>query len=173
MESVFTMRAKLRGFTLIEVLVVLAIIAIVAAMAAPNFYQYIKDKQLTTSASGAYQLFNYARSEALSRGERIYLMPRKNQDWATGVMVLRDGGDRVCSRCSNDSDLGDDAILQELTFQGSLQVNASASSAVFNGAGALATNFDMTFCDDRSDEVGRLVRVLASGFMAVSEKGDC
>jgi prepilin-type N-terminal cleavage/methylation domain-containing protein len=57
----------LRGFTIIELMVVVAVLGVIAAFAAPSFSDYIARSRLNGAANEAYSDLQYARSEAVQR----------------------------------------------------------------------------------------------------------
>lgn len=61
----------MRGFTLLEVMVVVAIIAVLAALAGPSFTPLIERWRVRSAAEALTSTFYYARSEAIKRGGGI------------------------------------------------------------------------------------------------------
>lgn len=59
------------GFTLIELVVVMVLVAIVAAIAVPNFQGLIESNRLKSTTNNVLGILNYARSEAVRRGEPV------------------------------------------------------------------------------------------------------
>ena len=64
---------KLRGFTLVEILVVIAIIAILTSVAAPSFNNVIKSNRMTSAVNSFLADMRFARSEAMRRGGNVVL----------------------------------------------------------------------------------------------------
>jgi uncharacterized protein (TIGR02596 family) len=75
-------RARRRGFSLVELLVVLAIIAIVSALAVPAIGSALRSYKLDTTGQVVVNQLNLARQTALSRGHavqvRFYQLPDYN-----------------------------------------------------------------------------------------------
>ncbi len=68
-QGVDTVRPRaLRGFTLIEMMIVVAIAAVLSAMAAPAMSQWRADQQLRSAGRAIAGAFTLARSEAIRTG---------------------------------------------------------------------------------------------------------
>ncbi|WP_237060495.1 GspH/FimT family pseudopilin [Microbulbifer sediminum] len=65
------MRLNQRGFTLIELMVTIAVLAIVVSIAAPNFATMINNNRSAALGEELAGAFNFARSEAVKRGDRV------------------------------------------------------------------------------------------------------
>ncbi len=64
---------KLRGFTLIEVLVTIAIVAILIRLAAPSFKSMIQSNTMSSNVNSFLADMRYARSEAIKRGGDVIM----------------------------------------------------------------------------------------------------
>lgn len=62
---------KNSGFTLVELMIVVALLVIVATMAVPSFQGLIESNRLKSTTNDVLGTLNYARSEAVRRGEPV------------------------------------------------------------------------------------------------------
>ncbi len=138
--------------TIIEVLVVIAIISIIASMGIPMMQRTIHNSRVTTQANEFIGHLNYARSEAVRRGERVVVCKNSDGDtcaetggWDQGWIVFVDSND------SNDRD-SDEELLQvrdELeggsTMTGNTNVQKHVSFLSNGGLAGLGTG-TITLC---------------------------
>lgn len=90
------------GFTLIELMIVVALIAIIALVAVPSFERLIESNRLKSTTNDVLGTLNYARSEAVRRGEPVAVRAAAGgfenglevvyTDEAGNVEVLRESG---------------------------------------------------------------------------------
>jgi len=64
---------KVRGFTLLEVLVVLAIVAVLATLAAPSLKAQIQSATISTNVNTFMADMRFARSESIRRGGGVVM----------------------------------------------------------------------------------------------------
>ncbi len=64
------MKRMLKGFTLVEIMIVVAIIAILAAVAIPNFIKYRRSSQATACVSNLKQI-QAAKEQCLMAGKEL------------------------------------------------------------------------------------------------------
>ncbi|CAK0753997.1 type IV fimbrial biogenesis protein FimT [Gammaproteobacteria bacterium] len=109
------------GFTLIEVMVMLTIMAIVMVMGMPSFNALLKSNRQVTHTNDLLIALNFARSEAVNRGQRV-----------VACILQRGIATKVCQTDGTNSwetgwmifvDLNNDAILQASAGETILRVH--------------------------------------------------
>ena len=75
---------RLRGFTLIELMVTVAILAVLLSIAVPSFRESIMNARMTGLANDIMADLNVARAEAVRRNARAYLCTSSNGTTCTG-----------------------------------------------------------------------------------------
>lgn len=82
--------AKVKGFTLIELMIVVALIAIVAMMAFPNFNPFINRNKAETVANNIESLVRKTRNTAITQGRpaNIEISPDKwvSKDYTNNII---------------------------------------------------------------------------------------
>jgi len=98
------------GFTLIELMVTIAIAGILIGIAIPSFTSIITSNRLTTSANELVTALNFARSEAVKRGQQV-VVRKTGAEWENGWQVFVDI-DRSTLAKENVLDAGTDIVLR-------------------------------------------------------------
>lgn len=119
-----SLRGRMRGFTLVEMMVVMGIVAILAAFAAPNLGLMIKRQRIKTAAFDVFASLTFARSEAIKRNNMVTLTPVAN-DWARGWQITD----------ANNNVLRDQKGWDNVTVTGPATVGFSGSGRLAAGAG--------------------------------------
>jgi len=89
---------KNSGFTLIEMMVTVAIMGVALTVAVPSFATMIKGNKQVTHTNDLLGALNFARSEAIKRGQRVVVCRSVNnvcqrdwpQSWEQGWMIFVD-----------------------------------------------------------------------------------
>jgi len=87
--------SKGRGFTLIELMVTLVILAILTMIALPSFRDTIRRNRVNSASNALLADLNYARAEAIDRGQIVTLCPSPDAanctsggtSWSAGWMI--------------------------------------------------------------------------------------
>lgn len=166
-----------RGFTLIELIVTLAIAAIVLSVGVPSFRGVIMDNRLVTQSNQFVTSVKLARSAAVRYQRSATVCASANfdaavptcaasNDWSIGWIVWVDK-DRDAATDANEII----SVFGPINGASTLS-SATASSFTYDSRGfALTGGGDLTLCDNRTAETGRLIRVNAVGRTNVSRQG--
>jgi len=169
-------RTRIRGFTLVELVIVMAVAGVLLALAVPNMRQFMQNQRLSSSAAALITALNYARSEAIK------------EDVPTTFGV---GGVEVCAsadglNCDVAGNWNNGWIVLTPTNAVPLQVvgplpagmtvtqNAAMPAVIFQSSGMLPTGalavpqLQFKFCDTRGAAYAREVEVNATGYVAGS-----
>lgn len=151
------MKARARGFTMIEMLVVVVILAVLAAIAAPNMGAMIRTQRVKTASFDVFSGLVLARSEALKRNTSVTVAP-VGGSWASGWTVTDSNGN----------------TLRKQSGFTTVSITGPAT-VVFTGSGRLSggssPQFSLT-APDVATENQRCVKVDLSG-RPVSSQGAC
>jgi len=116
-------RYRSGGFTLIELIITLAVLGIVLAFGVPAFNGVIENSRVTTQANTLLGAVNYARSEAVKRGETVSLQSEAggfDRGWCV-ILGPLDG-------CQNARD--NDLLMREFGATRAVTVNAGGTVGV-------------------------------------------
>jgi type IV fimbrial biogenesis protein FimT len=109
-------RMQEAGFTLVEVMVVISIVAVLASIALPSMRQFIVKTRISGIANELVGSINYARSEAIRRGQVVVICARSTptstvcgntNQWDNGWIVCADLTPAANNLCTvTDANLG-------------------------------------------------------------------
>lgn len=127
-----------RGFTLVELMVTIAVIAVVLAIGVPGIAQLKRNNEITTATKGLSAALNFARAEAVRRGDDVMINPRSG-DWAKGWTV-------------NSSEAGNPVLRAFDAPPPSSTITASLSPVTFEALGnaSAAACFDVSIAGNSS-----------------------
>lgn len=115
---------RMRGFSLIEVMVTLALLVTLGSLAAPAFQAAIGNAQIRTVAESIRNGLQLARIEAIKRNSRVRFVVQNDGSWQIGCVT-------VTTSCPA-------TITQKSAVEGASSttlISADNSSAVFSGFG--------------------------------------
>lgn len=155
----------MRGFTLLELMVVLAIMGVLAMWGIPSFEQMIANNRLVTNANNLVYSFQLARSEAITRARPVEVVADA-AGWSAGWVV------RVVDDPLTADDESDPAIKVWAVMVGhpdsSTPGLGGAMQYQFDAQGRLNANGALSLCDSRTGEVGRQVNLNKIGRVSIS-----
>jgi type IV fimbrial biogenesis protein FimT len=168
---------RFRGFTLIELMTTLAIGAIILSFGVPSFRGIIMDNRLVSQANQFVTSVNIARSSAVRYQRNATVCASANFDSATPTCTAStDWSNGWIVWVDKDRDLVTDAAEVISVFppmgNGLTFSSSAASSFTYDARGfSLAGGDDLTLCDSRSGETGRLIRLNAVGRINIQRVG--
>lgn len=88
---------KIKGFTLVELVIVVSLVGILATFAVPSFNEMIANARLNSLASDLHSQLAVARSEAIKNNFPVTICASIDQqtcsgsnDWSTGWIIFSD-----------------------------------------------------------------------------------
>lgn len=165
------------GFTLLELMVTVGIAAILLSVGVPSFKGMIMDSRLARDSNQFVASISMARSAAVKyqRNATVcastdYSAPvptcSASQDWSNGWIVWVD-------KDRDGATDGNEIISVQAPIDGTTTFSASAVSRFSydaRGFGATPSD-DLTMCDNRSGETGRVIKVNNVGRTHVARQG--
>jgi type IV fimbrial biogenesis protein FimT len=134
---------RMRGFTVLEVMVTLSLIAILAAIAVPAMADFIRNNRMSTSARQLDADMILARREAIKRNTRVLVCPKgatankcgtaTTTAWTQGWLVCYDAD--FDNDCDDTADTNPNPIRQHGAMETTLTVTGPAAIARFNANG--------------------------------------
>jgi len=146
-------RDAVRGFTLIELLIVVVLLGVTAAIAVPNFAQMIDSNQRVAVANDMSGLLNFARSEAVRRGNGVVVYAQDIADANAGYAVCLQSALAACKTAStNPAQL----LRRTNELPGSVTISqitpAAAADLTFSGRGMASQQFEFRVCGRSGSE---------------------
>lgn len=132
---------RIKGFTLIELMVVIAIVAILAALAFPSFESSMRSNRVATTTNEMMAALSLARSEAMRSPSGSGVCASINGStcggtWDDGWIVWIEGnGTGVCAPGG-----AGDRVVRSYVTNNKLALSGSATQLCFNPRGRVADN---------------------------------
>jgi len=128
--------ARADGFTLIETLVVVTVLGILMAAGLPAFGEFVRNQRVKNASFDLYSTLVQARSEAISRNDRVTVTPATG-GWANGWSITDAGGTLIRRQdaMSNLTITGPGSI----TYYGSGRLSAAVTPLQISATGATVT----------------------------------
>lgn len=171
-----------KGFTLIELMLVLSIAAILLTIAVPSYNTFTKNNKLTKEVNLLAASISMARGEAAKRGTRVVICQATDPTdsdtycagtagtWSNGWVVFVDSG-----TVNSAYDAGEIVVA---VFQGESPVKIMTDAGAdisFNPDGTTISTGNKIFavCDDRGVSKGKELVVAATGRASTGLTADC
>lgn len=165
-----------RGLTILELMIVLAVASILLSVGVPSFRGVMMDNRLVSDTNQFVASISLARSSAVRFQREATICVSNNTeaavptctvstDWSQGWMVWVDK-DRDGATSADEVVTVFAPLSDTLTFS-SVNVNRFTYDA--RGFGTTPAD-DLSLCDNRSGESGRLIKVNAVGRTNVSKQ---
>ena len=144
---------KVKGFTLVELLITLAIIGI--SIATPRFANIVADNKLVTQYNGLVAAISLTRSEAIKRGQRVTICQsadtrsctKDSANWHDGWVVFVDSNE------DNKIDSNESILRVQQTIT-DMNISFGARTRIAyhpNGFSVGGSNGTFLFCDHRGE----------------------
>jgi type IV fimbrial biogenesis protein FimT len=172
-------RRRQAGYTLGELLITISVVGILASIAVPGMQNVVlNNRRVSVSNDMAYSI-QLARSEAITRNQRVIVCPSRNgtdcageSDWSAGWIAFNDAdGDKTPGGTAESillHSVGNDSItITPITFTDSFTYRPNGRVM---GISVGASTGQFVFCDSRGAEHARVLRVRSSGRPSLSDK---
>lgn len=171
-----------KGFTLIEMMMVLTIAALLLTVAVPSFRTFTQNSKLTKQVNLLAASVSMARGEAAKRGARVVLCQSNNPaasspscdgtagTWSNGWVAFVD------SVTVNSSFDAGELVVGVYSAESGVDIMTDfGATLVFNADGTTTTAGNKTFavCDDRGVGKGKQLEIAATGRPSSSLADDC
>lgn len=168
---------RLRGFTLMELLITVTVAGILLAIAAPSFRSYVQNSRLTTQADTLVYSLNLARDEAVKTDTTIDVCA--SSDGATCVGTWASGWIVVCpGNCP--AGLGAAPVVLQVEpgvsngntvseqVSGATTVSYSSNGQTYSATGQPEA-YQFVFCDSRGPGSGQDIEINLIGRIAAGQ----
>jgi len=164
------------GFTLIELMIAISISIVILTFAVPSFSSFIKNGRVTTFTNTLVTDVNFARQEAVTRGDKVILCRSANptaaspscggnaNNWSSGWLVF------VSKDANTTYDDGTDVLLRATNeVGGGVTIktnNVSNADLIYNADGTIDMGGGtavFAVCDDRGEGHGNQLQVSPTG----------
>jgi type IV fimbrial biogenesis protein FimT len=170
----------MRGFTLIELMIVVAMVAILGVLGIAGYNVLVKRNVISETSNTMMSAINLARAEAISRNVRVTACKSANGascapsgGWEQGWIIFLDAGDGISGGTVGVRDAGEELVQRYGRIHGSLNVmgkGALANYISLVGSG-IPRKADDTFLDEASDYFVLCMNSLADTHLRVIRVG--
>lgn len=144
---------RMRGFTMIELMVTIAVLAILMAVAAPSFTNVMRKNDVSAANNALLADLSYARTEAVNRHVTVSICPSttghscsSSTAYETGWIVYTYVPGKAASNTDFDSDDTDNILLRSTQAPKGVSIQAKSATVIsFGQQGQLKPDTALAF----------------------------
>jgi type IV fimbrial biogenesis protein FimT len=164
--------SRQRGYNLIELLTAMAVLAILTTVAVPGMRNIMLDNRRVSATNEFVYTMQLARSEAISRNQRVTVCPSVNgrscanrNYWSRGWIMFNDIDLNRVPGGTNETimkyvEVNGDFDVAPIRFTGTYTYRPNGR---IMGTTTAVQNGEFVFCDQRGDDYARVVVVESNG----------
>lgn len=95
------MNKKIKGLTLLEIMVVITIVSILASVAIPSMLNFIRDSDVETAAMDFMKDLNISKQRAINTSSSVYVYPIDESTSFSNGWTIFNNGDKTNTNISN------------------------------------------------------------------------
>lgn len=152
------LKGRVRGFTLIELMVVVALLAITATIAVPSFINFIRNNETQSKAEETFRLLQFARGEAVTKRVRVEVRTAA-AEWSVWMKNPSSGNYEKVRAMDFDA------------TKTALRTTSLTSNKIVYNPNGTATPATITVCYQTEAANGYLLQVQPSGFNQLHPRG--
>jgi type IV fimbrial biogenesis protein FimT len=168
-----TLQSRLKGTTLVELMVVVSILAILGTLGVPNFLSILTKSRITSETNQLNGLIRFARFKAIEQEQLAVLCPTSdyslcNDDWNDPKIVFIDANH------NNEREPEEPMLMSMPKSNNSNQIYSRNRTLKFYESGITASPASVRICPDSKEaKYARLLTVSLQGKIKLSrDKND-
>jgi type IV fimbrial biogenesis protein FimT/type IV fimbrial biogenesis protein FimU len=169
---------KVKGFTLIEVLITLSILGIITAIAMPNISDFIIKTRVDNEISSLHRLILNARNAAVNTGKNVTVCPLSNNicstNWKAELTVFTNETNTLADNKVYNDDDDEKSIKVRSAIMDSDTLSYDDTLIIFSPTGRAVSggNSTFTYCPSSNKLLARSLYISLSGRVYASEDSD-
>ncbi|WP_438970214.1 GspH/FimT family pseudopilin [Methylophaga sp.] len=161
------MGAKIKGFTIIELMIIITLIGVLAALSTPYFASILEGRRLVGSADTLHSVLQFARSESIKQNTDVQVYT-DTAAWCIGIDDTSGGLDCDCTNPASCTVNGSVKVYNDSDYRGVNFTNATVNTVTFQTPNALPDNAS-TYTFTSSSGTTRKVILNPIGLISVSQ----
>lgn len=146
---------KTSGFSLVELMVVISLVAVFSAVAMPSFNFFIRSNKVQSTGTELYNLFEYARAEAITRAESVEIS-QTGSSWTLKTA----------------SSSGINNTIKELQISDpNITITASSKNIKYLTNGTTSSILNIIICSNNDATRGQKLTIERTGKIKLSKQG--